>query len=74
MQNLRDRLGDELYDISPELESGVPVFYHFTSIFDITIYEALSRVIQKLLPEQGMLERLLDALSEVSLSLFSLLL
>ncbi|KAK4055036.1 GTP-binding protein gtr2 [Microbotryomycetes sp. JL221] len=64
LQNLRDRLTEELFDISPDLESSMNVFYHLTSVFDTSIYEALSKVIQKLIPEQGMLERLLDLLCQ----------
>lgn len=51
--------------MSPELESNMNVFYHLTSVFDTSIYEALSKVIQKLIPEQAMLERLLDLLCQV---------
>lgn len=64
LQNLRDRLTEDLFDMSPELESSMNVFYHLTSVFDNSIYEALSKVIQKLLPEQGTLERLLDLLCQ----------
>ncbi|GAA5837228.1 hypothetical protein JCM11251_004940 [Rhodosporidiobolus azoricus] len=64
LQNLRDRLTEELFDMSPELESSMNVFYHLTSVFDTSIYEALSKVIQKLIPEQAMLERLLDLLCQ----------
>ncbi|GAA6023630.1 hypothetical protein JCM10207_005092 [Rhodosporidiobolus poonsookiae] len=64
LQNLRDRLTEELFDLSPELESNMNVFYHLTSVFDTSIYEALSKVIQKLIPEQAMLERLLDLLCQ----------
>lgn len=64
LQNLRDRLTEDLFDMSPELESSMNVFYHLTSVFDNSIYEALSKVIQKLLPEQGTLERLLDMLCQ----------
>jgi Ras-related GTP-binding protein C/D len=71
LQNLRDRLTEELFDISPELESNMNVFYYLTSVFDNSIYESLSRVIQKLIPEQAVLERLLDLLCQVS-SLISL--
>jgi Ras-related GTP-binding protein C/D len=66
LQNLRDRLTEELFDISPDLESSMNVFYHLTSVFDTSIYEALSKVVQKLIPEQAMLERLLDLLCQVS--------
>ncbi|GAA5903559.1 hypothetical protein JCM8208_003625 [Rhodotorula glutinis] len=62
LQNLRDRLTEELFDMSPQLESNMNVFYHLTSVFDTSIYEALSKVIQKLVPEQASLERLLDLL------------
>jgi Ras-related GTP-binding protein C/D len=65
LQGLRDRLTEELFDMSPDLESSMNVFYHLTSVFDTSIYEALSKVIQKLIPEQAMLERLLDLLCEV---------
>lgn len=41
------------------------VFYYLTSVFDNSIYESLSRVIQKLIPEQAVLERLLDLLCQV---------
>lgn len=51
--------------MSPELESNMNVFYHLTSVFDTSIYEALSKVIQKLIPEQASLERLLDLLCSV---------
>ncbi|GAA5944774.1 hypothetical protein JCM1841_001887 [Sporobolomyces salmonicolor] len=64
LQNLRDRLTEELFDMSPEIESNMNVFYHLTSVFDTSIYEALSKVIQKLIPEQAMLERLLDLLCQ----------
>ncbi|GAA6038287.1 hypothetical protein JCM8097_003923 [Rhodosporidiobolus ruineniae] len=64
LQNLRDRLTEELFDMSPELESNMNVFYHLTSVFDTSIYEALSKVIQKLIPEQATLERLLDLLCQ----------
>lgn len=51
--------------MSPQLESNMNVFYHLTSVFDTSIYEALSKVIQKLVPEQASLERLLDLLCSV---------
>jgi hypothetical protein len=48
------------------------VFYHLTSVFDTSIYEALSKVIQKLIPEQAILERLLDLLCQVRLRFSSI--
>ena len=73
LQNLRDRLTEDLFDMSPDLESSMNVFYHLTSVFDTSIYEALSKVIQKLIPEQAMLERLLDILCQVSNILYLIL-
>jgi len=42
--------------------------YHMTSIYDISVYEGLSRVIQRLIPQQPALERLLNGFALVSLS------
>jgi len=39
-----------------------------TSIYDISVYEGLSRVIQRLIPQQPALERLLNGFALVSLS------
>jgi hypothetical protein len=41
------------------------VNYHFTSIYQSSVYEALSKVISRLMPCQGPLERLLDMLYQV---------
>jgi len=41
--------------------------YHMTSIYDISVYEGLSRVIQRLIPQQPALERLLNGFALVSL-------
>lgn len=40
----------------------VQVGYHLTSIYDLTIYQALSRVIQKMLPQTQFIVNLLDQL------------
>jgi Ras-related GTP-binding protein C/D len=40
----------------------VQISYHLTSIYDHTIYQALSRVIQKLLPQVQYVTQLLDQL------------
>jgi len=40
-----------------------------TSIYDISVYEGLSRVIQRLIPQQPALERLLNGFALVSFSL-----
>lgn len=39
-----------------------------TSIYDISVYEGLSRVIQRLIPQQPALERLLNGFALVSKS------
>jgi len=46
--------------------------YHMTSIYDISVYEGLSRVIQRLIPQQPALERLLNGFALVSLLALSL--
>mmetsp|Transcript_15211 Transcript_15211/g.23663 ORF Transcript_15211/g.23663 Transcript_15211/m.23663 type:complete len:455 (-) Transcript_15211:183-1547(-) len=52
---------DELQDagVSPE---AVHIRYHLTSIYDHSIYEALSRVVQRLIPQLPTLENLLNVL------------
>lgn len=51
----------ELQDagVSPD---GVRIGYHLTSIYDHSIYEALSRVVQHLIPQLPTLEKLLNVL------------
>jgi Ras-related GTP-binding protein C/D len=39
--------------------------YHFTSIYQASVYDALSKVVSRLMPCQGALERLLDMLVQV---------
>lgn len=58
-QDIVQRVGDELSDagyINPN------VSYHLTSIYDYSIFEAFSKVIQKLIPPLGTLENLLNIL------------
>jgi Ras-related GTP-binding protein C/D len=65
LEDIHQRLIDELYDI-PEFASSAPtVTFHLTSIYEPTVYEAFSRAIQKLMPCQAALERLLDSLCQV---------
>ena len=40
----------------------VQIGYHLTSIYDLTVYQALSRVIQKMLPQTQYIVQLLDQL------------
>lgn len=58
-QDIVQRVGDELNDagyINPN------VSYHLTSIYDYSIFEAFSKVIQKLIPQLDTLENLLNIL------------
>lgn len=55
MQRTQDELADAGYD-------NVQISYHLTSIYDHSIFEAFSKVIQKLLPQLGTLENLLNVL------------
>ena len=54
-QRTQDELADAGYD-------NVQVSYHLTSIYDHSIFEAFSKVIQKLLPQIETLENLLNVL------------
>lgn len=58
-QNIQQHVQDELDDNGLQ---NAPIFFHQTSIYDHTIFEAFSRVIQKLIPELGALESLLTTL------------
>jgi len=58
-RDIQQRVEDELSDAGIE---NPPVFFHQTSIYDHTIFEAFSKVIQKLIPELPSLEALLDSL------------
>jgi len=58
-QDIVQRVGDDLNDagyINPN------VSYHLTSIYDSSVFEALSSVIQKLIPELDVLQNLLNTL------------
>ncbi|EPS39028.1 hypothetical protein H072_7198 [Dactylellina haptotyla CBS 200.50] len=58
-RDIVQRTTDELADLGYD---GVHINYHLTSIYDHSIFEAFSKVIQKLLPELGTLENLLNGL------------
>lgn len=58
-RDIVQRTTDELADMGLD---GVHIDYHLTSIYDHSIFEAFSKVIQKLLPELGTLENLLNGL------------
>jgi len=55
MQRTQDELEDSGFN-------NVQISYHLTSIYDHSIFEAFSKVIQKLLPQLGTLENLLNVL------------
>jgi Ras-related GTP-binding protein C/D len=58
-RDIVQRVQDELLDHGVET---APVHFHQTSIYDHSIFEALSKVIQKLIPELPTLEALLNSL------------
>lgn len=47
-------------------EQNIILLYHLTSIYDNSIYEAFSKIIQKLIRELPTLENLLNVLRTVS--------
>jgi Ras-related GTP-binding protein C/D len=62
-QDIVQKVGDDLSDagyINPN------VSYHLTSIYDHSIFEAFSKVVQKLIPELNAFQNLLDTLVERS--------
>ena len=60
-RDIMTQVTDELTDagVSPD---NVHIRYHLTSIYDHSIYEALSRVVQRLIPQLPTLENLLNVL------------
>jgi len=60
-RDIMAQVTDELHEagVSPD---GVHIRYHLTSIYDHSIYEALSRVVQRLIPQLPTLENLLNTL------------
>lgn len=58
-RDIMQRTQDELSDAGLD---NVQVSYHLTSIYDHSIFEAFSKVIQKLIPQLGTLENLLNML------------
>jgi Ras-related GTP-binding protein C/D len=63
-RDVKQRVEDELAD---EGLTDVQISYHLTSIFDHSIFEALSKVIQKLIPQLPTLQALLNNLTHVCL-------
>lgn len=62
-RDIMQRVGDNLLDYGLE---GVQISFYLTSIFDHSIYEAFSRIVQKLIYELPALENLLDLLMQYS--------
>jgi len=61
-RDIQQRVGDELADVGL---IDVPIEYHMTSIFDHSIFEAFSKIIQKLIPQLHTLQDLLNNLVDV---------
>lgn len=62
-RDIQQRIGDELADVGL---LDVPIEYHMTSIFDHSIFEAFSKIIQKLIPQLHTLQDLLNNLVDVT--------
>ncbi|KAA1106179.1 hypothetical protein PGT21_030368 [Puccinia graminis f. sp. tritici] len=74
IEQVKDRLTDELSDRELSIY-GVPtiaielshrITYKLTTVFDYSIYDALSRVIMKIVPQQAALEHLMNLLAQQS--------
>ncbi|CAH7674580.1 Gtr1/RagA G protein conserved region-domain-containing protein [Phakopsora pachyrhizi] len=74
IEQFKDRLADELSDrelsmycassVANEIEHRIT--YKLTTVFDYSIYDALSRVIMKIIPHQAALEQLMNILAQQS--------
>lgn len=62
-QDIVQRISDELSDAGYE---NAPVHYHLTSIYDYSVFEAFSKVIQRLIPQLSTLENLINTLANNS--------
>jgi len=63
LRDIRQRVQDRLEDEGLE---DVHINFYMTSVYDYSVFEACSRVVQKLIPQSGTLESLLDALTTSS--------
>ena len=59
-QDIVQHISDELSDAGYE---NAPVHYYLTSIYDYSVFEAFSKVIQKLTPNLSTLENLINTLT-----------
>ncbi|KAL1957468.1 hypothetical protein VTO42DRAFT_5931 [Malbranchea cinnamomea] len=62
-QDIVQRITDELSDAGYE---NAPVHYYLTSIYDYSVFEAFSKVIQKLIPQLSTLENLINTVANSS--------
>ncbi|KAK7202586.1 Gtr1/RagA G protein conserved region-domain-containing protein [Myxozyma melibiosi] len=62
-RDITQRVTDELLD---DGLLNVPLSFHLTSIFDHSVYEAFSRVVQKQIPQLATLENLLNVVCQHS--------
>ena len=62
-RDIHQRATDDLADAGLE---GIHLSFYLTSIYDHSIFEAFSRVVQKLIPQLPTLENLLNILISVS--------
>jgi Ras-related GTP-binding protein C/D len=63
-REIHQRITDDLMDLG--LDHGVALSFYQTSIYDHSVFEAFSKVIQKLIPELPTLENLLNILCSSS--------
>lgn len=69
-RNIHSRATDDLADAGLE---GVHLSFHLTSIYDHSIFEAFSKVVQKLIPQLPTLENLLNIFISASIQLYMIL-
>ena len=62
-RDIHQRTSDDLVEAG--LEDQVKLSFYLTSIYDHSIFEAFSKVVQKLIPELPTLESLLNCLTTV---------
>ena len=61
-RDVMTQVTDELTEVAGLSPDSINIRYHLTSIYDHSIYEALSRVVQRLIPQLPTLENLLNVL------------
>lgn len=65
-RHIQSRIIDELLDHPDSSKmTNLPLNFYLTSVYDHTIYEAVSRVVQRLVPQLSTLEELLNTLGSV---------